>query len=135
MCRRLEENDVVLQVNYQTVVGWLISKVRDAVEDGLPKPAPTSSASGSVEVVLTLRKSPRHIPSAIQAPTNGPLPWQVRSPPPPPGSFNLDARYGAHMLSTNSRYNNYRTEPRRRQRKDDASSTTGSVGVVADRRK
>ena len=131
MCRRLEECDEILQVNYQTVVGWLNSKVRDAVEDGQPTQT-TSTASGGVEVVLTLRKAPRHIPSAISAASNGPLPWQIRSPPPPAGSFNLDARYGAHLLSTSSRYN-YRTEPRRRQRKDDAA-TTNSVGAT-NRRK
>ncbi|CAG0917308.1 unnamed protein product [Notodromas monacha] len=118
-CRLLEEGSEILQVNYQTIVGWQNAKVREILEVGMP------STGGMLEVVLTLRKAPRHSQLSITS-SNGVGPWQHRSPPPPPGSFNLDVSYGAQFLTNRC---NYRTEPRRRVRKDEVSS----VGAIPDR--
>ena len=47
-CGKIEEGDEVVQVNYQTVVGWQTKKVMHLFEE-----SPT-------DVFLTLKKRPRH---------------------------------------------------------------------------
>lgn len=50
-CSRIEEGDEIVQIRYQTVVGWLQSKLVSAMKE-----SPT-------QVLLTLKKRPRHIPA------------------------------------------------------------------------
>ena len=50
-CSRIEEGDEIVQIRYQTVVGWLQSKLVSAMKE-----SPT-------QVLLTLKKRPRHHPA------------------------------------------------------------------------
>lgn len=50
-CSRIEEGDEIVQIRYQTVVGWLQSKLVNAMKE-----SPT-------QVLLTLKKRPRHHPA------------------------------------------------------------------------
>ena len=47
-CGKIEEGDEVVQVNYQTVVGWQQKKLKAAMLEN------------STKVILTLKKRPRH---------------------------------------------------------------------------
>ena len=47
-CGKIEEGDEVVQVNYQTVVGWQQKKLKAAMLENVAK------------VILTLKKRPRH---------------------------------------------------------------------------
>ncbi|XP_067675863.1 connector enhancer of kinase suppressor of ras 2-like isoform X1 [Haliotis asinina] len=49
LCRKIEKGDEVIQVNYQTVLGWQLKKLVETLKE---KPK---------EVVLLLKKRPRHI--------------------------------------------------------------------------
>ncbi|XP_043218684.1 nascent polypeptide-associated complex subunit alpha, muscle-specific form-like isoform X2 [Amphibalanus amphitrite] len=49
-CGKLEEGDEIVQVNYQTVVGWQLGKVIDLLQD---------KESGT-DVYLTVKKRPKH---------------------------------------------------------------------------
>ncbi|KAK9737317.1 Connector enhancer of kinase suppressor of ras [Popillia japonica] len=48
LCRKIEKGDEIVQVNYQTVVGWNREKVMILLQDSSP------------EVLLTLKKRPQH---------------------------------------------------------------------------
>ncbi|KAI4464640.1 connector enchancer of kinase suppressor of ras [Holotrichia oblita] len=48
LCRKIEKGDEIVQVNYQTVVGWHREKVMMLLQDSSP------------EVLLTLKKRPQH---------------------------------------------------------------------------
>jgi hypothetical protein len=67
-CSRIEEGDEIVQIRYQTVVGWLQSKLVTAMKD-----CPT-------QVLLTLKKRPRHHPAPgrfeVMKPQKLPVPRQ-----------------------------------------------------------
>ncbi|XP_066981930.1 serine-rich adhesin for platelets isoform X1 [Macrobrachium rosenbergii] len=52
-CGKLEEGDELVQVNYQTVVGWNLHKVLAIMQES------------PVEVILTIKKPPRHANTQI----------------------------------------------------------------------
>lgn len=54
VCTRIEEGDEIVQINYQTVVGWQLKKLVNAMKEY------------STELVLTLKKRPRHSPTPGQ---------------------------------------------------------------------
>ena len=49
-CGRIHPGDEVVQVNYQTVVGWTLSKILQLMDEN------------PSELILTLKKRPRHLP-------------------------------------------------------------------------
>ncbi|XP_074601475.1 uncharacterized protein LOC141855362 isoform X2 [Brevipalpus obovatus] len=57
-CQRIDEGDEIVQINYQTVVGWRMEKLVNEM-----KSFRESSQDGKkCEIVLTLKKRPRHNP-------------------------------------------------------------------------
>ena len=54
-CLRIEDGDEIVQIKYQTVVGWQLKNLVNAMKE-----SPT-------EILLTLKKRPRHAPYAGQA--------------------------------------------------------------------
>lgn len=50
LCSKIEPGDEVVQINYQTVVGWAIKRVLQLMEEN------------PSEVIITLKKRPRHLP-------------------------------------------------------------------------
>ena len=52
-CDRIHPGDEVVQINYQTVVGWTLTKVSQLMEEN------------PSEMIVTLKKRPRHLPYVI----------------------------------------------------------------------
>ncbi|KAK7072018.1 Connector enhancer of kinase suppressor of ras [Halocaridina rubra] len=86
-CGRLEEGDELVQVNYQTVVGWSPHKVLAVMQES------------PVEVILTIKKRPRHANTVTQIyfkPFR--LPSKKRTYSPWGSSVDTSARYDLQSI-------------------------------------